>query len=142
MEQLANVCRRPRGAWLLPAAWLIAACAGTQAPPPAEPQQTQSAAYPGRCELVGLDMVEAPTDRVSGDTGSVQLVATYRAGERAGKSPLTLSFRVKRERVEDLRAQLEQHPTVLCNPGAEGAEHGAVLQVPPFEGQAGTPGAQ
>jgi hypothetical protein len=115
-------------------------CAAAQ--PVARTAPAPSAAYPGRCELLGLDMVESPNDRATGgDTGSVQLVATYRPGAGAEAAPFGLSFRVRRERVNDLRAHLEQHPTVLCNPKPEAGRSAPAYnaQVPPFEGQSGQP---
>jgi hypothetical protein len=120
----------------------LAACAAggaPQAPPPATAERA-APAYPGKCALVGLEMVEGSTDRTTGDNASVQLVATYRPGPSAGAGPFSLSFRVKRERVADLRAHLEQHPNVLCGPKPEsgsGASYGA--EIPPFEGQRGDP---
>jgi hypothetical protein len=125
----------PRTAWLVLALWLGAGCASTQRPTPAA-AASEHPAYPGRCQFVGLEMVESSTDRSTGDTGSVQLVATYRPGERAGDGPFTLSFHVRRERVHDLRTHLEQHPTVLCGPKPEASGTYGV-ELPPFEGQTG-----
>jgi hypothetical protein len=107
-------------------------------PKPAASSGAEQGSYPGRCALVGVQMLETPTDRASVDSGSVQVVATYRPG--AGAAPLDLSFLVRRERVNDLRAHLEQHPSVLCAPRSqEGDDHAYDVQVPPFEGQSGKP---
>ncbi|MFI5307392.1 MAG: hypothetical protein ACHQ53_08580 [Polyangiales bacterium] len=122
---------------LLACVVVAAGCAANPPPATTAPGSTQEAVYPGRCALLGVEMVEAPTDRASVDSGSVQVVAKYRPGEGAG-APLGLSFLVRRERVNDLRAHLEQHPNVLCMPkSGEGDSHGYDVQVPPFEGQPG-----
>lgn len=120
--------------------WVMLGCAA--ASPIVRHEPTPTAAYPGRCELLGLDMVETPNDPATGgDTGSVQLVATYRPGAGSQAAPFGLAFRVRRERVNDLRAHLEQHPTILCSPTPEADHHAPAYQaqVPPFEGQTGQP---
>jgi len=129
------------GSACLGLAWaLVAGCEVQQSGAPPEPATSSGAeqgSYPGRCALVGVQMLEAPTDRASVDSGSVQVVATYRPGAGA---PLDLAFLVRRERVNDLRAHLEQHPSVLCVPRSqEGDDHSYDVQVPPFEGQPGKP---
>jgi hypothetical protein len=122
---------------LLASVVVAAGCAAKPPPPATTAGSTEEAVYPGRCALVGVEVVEAPTDRASVDSGSVQVVAKYRPGEGAG-DPLGLSFLVRRERVNDLRAHLEQHPNVLCTPkSGEGDTRTYDVQVPPFEGQPG-----
>lgn len=137
----AHAHAKPRAELLVIWFWVVVGLGCQSAPtsiaetPPTKPGR---AAYPGQCQFLGLEMVEAPTDRSQsvGESASVQLVASYRPGE-SESPPLGLSFRVRRERVDDLRLHLEQHPTVLCTPKPESG--GGEVQVPPFEGQAGEP---
>ncbi len=116
----------------LTAAFVACATSGTHTK--AEHPQAQ---YEGKCAFLALDAVDAPDD-TSGD--STSLVATYRFGQAAAdrNDTIALGFRVARSRVDDLRAHLQAHPTVLCRPDPEGLFGGAAaLHVPPFEGQKG-----
>lgn len=129
-------------AWLL-AALLGCGAANEESEPAARP--AAPVAYPGRCDFLGIEMTEAPAEKAAGadnaslaENASLQVIATYRPGGSPKAAPFGLSFRVQRDRVADLRAHLEQHPTVLCRPEATGAG-GYQAQVPPFEGQTGEP---
>ena len=101
------------------------------APPPNTP------AYPGRCVYLGLEEVPGPGDQ---NSDSVSLVASYRFDEPSvpAHKPLALGFRVERSRVHDLRAHLDQHPTVLCRPDVDAQTPSQdIVDLPPFEGQRG-----
>ena len=100
---------------------VLVGCATTS---PAPESQT----YPGRCELIGLEQRELPSDRPSDE---VALVATYRFGEpSASRSrPLAFTFPVTRSHVEDLRAHLLANADVLCRPD----EAPRALALPPSE---------
>jgi hypothetical protein len=108
----------------------LTACGSTtaNAPPPGRP------AYPGRCVYLGLEQVSGPGDQ---DSDSVSLIATYRFDDprTPHREPLSVGFRVERSRVSDLRAKLDQHPTVLCRPDATQATPSRdALDLPPIEG--------
>lgn len=135
-------------AWIaLPAALGCASdpAAGARGGPPAAPREI-AAGYPGRCSLLGLEvMSQSPTARgVSpGDLGTdtVELVATYRPGDSSEPTgPVAFSFRVLEESADDLQAHLAQHPEVACEREvARGGERRLRLEVPPFEDEHGNP---
>jgi len=141
---------------LLASAFVIASsCAsGPQAPAPVTAEGDPDPTYPGRCSFMRLEAVERPSPArgVSPDnlgTGSLELVATYRPGSEGdendqddGSQPLAYSFQVAQERVDDLRAHLQQNPVIVCRGGGEstGGEAGAPgSEGPSFEGQQGRP---
>jgi hypothetical protein len=92
-----------------------------------------------------LEAVERPSSApgVGPDNlgaGSIELVATYRPGDKTGAKPLAYSFLVAQERVNDLRAHLEQNPVIVCRGEAAGGDSSPSTQPgPSFEGQYGQP---
>ncbi|MDD9938019.1 MAG: hypothetical protein OXT09_30690 [Myxococcales bacterium] len=118
------------------AGFLMMACASAARPAPRASAPAERAGYPGRCALLAVEHSTRESDMPS---DSVELVARYRP--EAGATPFGLAFQVRRERADDLRAHLEQHPAVLCGPEPE-VDPDAVpvysVEVPPFEGQQGT----
>jgi hypothetical protein len=108
--------------------WTVAVLAGCAA---AAPAPRTSSAYPGgRCELLELEQVEQPSDQPA---DHVSIVARYRFGDSArGSERVSLSFRVLRERADDLSAHIAAHPSVLCKP--EG-QRGYDVELPPFDGK-------
>jgi hypothetical protein len=128
---------------------LTAACASAPAPAPSATAANQNSPYPGPCSFVELQAVERPSpgrgagpDNLGIDT--VELVATYRPGggdtARRGEQPRPVSyaFRVQKERVDDLRAHLQQQPEILCEGESGGVDANAPgPRVPTFEGQDG-----
>jgi hypothetical protein len=141
---------------LLAGTFLIAsACAsGPQAPAPVTGERDPDPAYPGRCSFMRLEAVERPSPArgVGPDnlgTGSLELVATYRPGgdsddndDDDDSQPLAYSFQVAQERVDDLRAHLQQNPVIVCRGRGESTGGEAVApepEGPSFEGQRGKP---
>lgn len=126
------------------AALVIVACASTPTPPPAIGPDPDPA-YPGRCSFVELQAIERPSPgRGSGPdnlgVGTVELVATYRPGKHAERKPVGYAFRVSQERVDDLRAHLQQQPDILCDGESMGGDANAPgPRLPSFEGQQGRP---
>jgi len=116
----------PRGSCLV-IALVLGGCAS------APPSSTAPPAYPGQCELLGLEEVEQPSDR---DSDQVAIVARYRFGapSRSPSDRVSLSFLVARERAEDLRSHLAAHPSVLCRPDQQRSYE---VDLPPFEGDSG-----
>lgn len=110
--------------WVLSAALaiLLNGCATTQ------PEPKATSGYPGRCELIGLEQKELPTDQSS---DQVALVATYRFGSpsRPRSKPVVFAFQVTRERADDIRAHIIANASVLCQPD-EGAN---AIALPPSE---------
>jgi len=144
----------PRALRLLLAGPCLMACAcasGPQAPAPATAERDPDAAYPGRCSFMRLEAVERPSPArgVGPDnlgTGSLELVATYRPGgdsdDKDDSQPLAYSFQVAQERVDDLRAHLQQNPVIVCRGRGESTGGEAVApgsEGPSFEGQRGKP---
>jgi hypothetical protein len=142
---------------------IASACASgplAQAPGPAAPEGDPNPMYPGRCSFMRLEAVERPSPaRGLGPdnrgSGSLELVATYRPGagdddteddDDKDSQPLAYSFQVSQERVDDLRAHLQQNPVILCRGESTGGNmSGPEPQGPSFEGQFGkpvTPGAE
>jgi hypothetical protein len=127
---------------------LAAACASgplVQSPPPAAAETDPDPHYPGRCSFMRLEAVERPSPAPGvgpenlGD-GSIELVATYRPGDTTEAKPLAYSFLVAQERVNDLRAHLEQNPVIVCRGEAAGGDSNpATRPGPSFEGQYGRP---
>ncbi|MGD8861642.1 MAG: hypothetical protein PVI30_16655, partial [Myxococcales bacterium] len=71
-------------------------------------------------------------------TDSVELVARY-APDSEG-APFGMVFQVQEERMDELRAHLENHSSVLCRPERNVRPDEVTVyevQVPPFEGQQG-----
>jgi hypothetical protein len=108
---------------LLPCSFLfvLLGCA-TASPAP------ESREYPGRCELIGLEQRELPSDQPS---DQVALVATYRFGESSASHsrPVAFTFQVTRSRAEDLRSHLTANADVLCRP----EETTRALALPPSD---------
>jgi hypothetical protein len=100
---------------------VLLGCATTQPEP-------RSDGYPGRCELIGLEQRELPSDQ---PTDQVALVATYRFGQPSAprSRPVVFAFQVTRSRAEDLRAHLTSHADLLCRPD----EAMQALALPPSE---------
>jgi hypothetical protein len=127
---------------------LATACASgplVQSPPPAAAEGDPDPQYPGRCSFMRLEAVERPSPAPGvgpdnlGD-GSVELVATYRPGDKSATKPLAYSFLVAQERVNDLRAHLEQNPVIVCRGEAAGGDSSPSTRPgPSFEGQYGQP---
>ena len=107
-----------------PALWLGIACAASA--PPTRPT-AGAGAYPGRCELVGIEYVEVPR-RDEVEPGGLFLVARYR-GNEAGPAPFDVRVRVEQRSAEELRAHLERNPIVACSAGAERSS----VDLPAFE---------
>lgn len=113
----------------------LSACAHSQP----EPQHAQSSEYTGKCTLLGIEEVPSASDQA---TDVVWLVARYRFGEHAAHEPGAardpdapqLRFQIARERANDLRAHLQAHPVVLCEPEpAPTPESSYRIEVPPFQ---------
>lgn len=100
---------------------VLLGCATTQREPEAK-------SYPGRCELIGLEQKELPSDQPS---DQVAFVATYRFGEPSASRtrPVAFTFQVTRSHAEDLRAHLTANADVLCRPD----EVTRALALPPSE---------
>lgn len=90
--------------------------------------EPQSENYPGRCELIGLEQKDLPSDQPS---DHVALVATYRFGEPSAprSRPVAFTFQVTRARAEDLRTHLMANTDVLCRPD----EAKRALALPPSD---------
>lgn len=104
----------------------LGGCAAAAPPPRA------ASAYPGgHCELLELEQVEQPSDQPS---DYVSIIARYRFGhaDRSAADRVSLSFRVSRERADDLSAHIAAHPSVLCRPDRQ---RGYDVELPPFDGE-------
>ncbi len=99
----------------------------TQPPRAAESAQRS---YPGPCSDVELDVLETtPPARGAGvpnlGDNSLEVVATYRPGEKPQSTTDVVSFRERREREDDPQAQLRQQSFAACGGEGTGAPTGA-----------------
>jgi hypothetical protein len=121
--------------WLLTAGAIGLGGCGASSPPPQS--TTTPTAYAGRCDLVGIEEVPAPSEQ-EGD--SIQVIARYSPGAPASSSSdLAYRFQIARARVHDLRAHLQAHPSVVCEPDRNTPPKPETTHVdaPSFEGQQG-----
>ena len=104
------------------------------------PQSTTAPnAYAGRCDLIGIEEVAAPSEQ-EGD--SIQVIARYSPGAPASSgSELAYRFQIARARVHDLRQHLQAHPSVVCEPDRDSSASRETTHThvgaPSFEGQPG-----
>jgi hypothetical protein len=94
----------------------LGGCAGTAPRPPAQPASDRA---PGPCWLLSIEEVTNNTLEQQGD--SMQLVATYRFGAKheaqdAEHSPVELTSRTTRWRVNEWPDSLDTRPVALCTP--------------------------
>ena len=116
------------GLWLATAILLVA-CGGETAS--RRPSPEADSVYPGRCELIAVEYAEVPRRaETEPEPGAVMLVASYRLGDEA-RPPYAVRFRVEQRSAEALRAHLEHHATVACNPERAGEPES--LDLPPIE---------
>jgi hypothetical protein len=125
---------------------VLTACASSPAPRSVASSgaSATTAAYPGPCSFVALEAMEQPSpgrgatpDNLGTDT--IELVATYRPSGGTQRRPVEYAFRVEEERVDDLRAHLEQQPEILCEGESAGRDVTPTGSAtgPSFEGQPG-----
>lgn len=116
---------------------LCAALVGCAAWSAQAPERGFQARDRGCCTLLGIEEQQGSSDH---NDDSVQLVASYRFDGAAKRDPqpVSLSFRVTRSRVNELRDHLQTHPAVICEPegGPSAVPH---VCVTPFDGQQGEP---
>ena len=135
--------RRTLGRCARACAALLAACASAPTPAPRTAASGSESGYPGQCAFVELRAKDFPSPGrgVSPDnrgTGSIELVATYRPGGKDDQRRVGYAFRVQQERVDELRAHLQQQPYIACE--GESRDTDTNLpgpRVPSFEGQQG-----
>jgi hypothetical protein len=138
-------CTRPcpSRTWFGIALLLASACAAVPASPPATAERDPDPNYPGRCSFVRLEAIDRPssgrgTGPDNSGSGTLELVATYRPGDNTPEPEVAYSFRVAQERVDDLRAHLQQHPDIVCAGESRNSDQGATAsESPTFEGQQG-----
>jgi hypothetical protein len=129
--------------WFGIALLLAPACAAVPASPPATAERDPDPNYPGRCSFVRLEAIDRPspgrgTGPDNSGSGALELVATYRPGDDTPEPEVGYSFLVSQERVDDLRAHLQQHPNIVCDGESGGRDRSAHTgEGPSFEGQQG-----
>ena len=106
---------------LVLATTVLAGCAGTT-PKPVVAHPTASRS-PGPCWLLNIEELTNNTNNtLQQQDDSLQLVATYRFGKSghevggAAHSPVELSSRTTRWRVDEWTDHLHTHPTAICSP--------------------------
>lgn len=97
----------------------LAGCASAPAPPTASAQSG-----PDTCTLVRVEQSRVESD---GPHDALLLKAVYTPGHRS--APVEVEVEVRRERANDLRAQLEAEPELMCEPDPA-ARGGYAVQLP------------
>lgn len=94
----------------------LAACAAGCASGPAPRPTARISPQPATCELVGIEVIDAPAQAHT-DRDAAVLMLRYRP-LRSGSDgqPLSLRVVVQRSREEELRADLRQYSVVVCEP--------------------------
>ena len=104
-------------------------CAGTLGAQPPRTAESAQRNYPGPCSDVELDVLETtPPARGAGVSNlgenSLEVVATYRPGDKPERTTDVVSFRERREREDDPQAQLREQTFAVCGGEATGTPTG------------------
>jgi hypothetical protein len=98
----------------------LAACAEQQPTPSSDARMAQRT-----CTVLRIEEMERESDNM---TDSVFLMLVFRPGSAGaahdkhedhaehGAAPVSMQVQMQRERVEDLRAQLQANPDLMCQP--------------------------